>query len=185
MHAPLNLNTYYNDFYVSNKELHITKKGSRIWYYTISCKCGKVFIRPATGFTKRKCCRFCTDIEKQNGVQTTASSEHFPRHFMRRLYMSATARGLSLSLTAEFLEKLYHKQQGKCALSGRELIVPRKSHCGSNENHISIDRIDSDYGYAENNVQLVAAIINRIKNKYSQTCFLSICKEITYYTKGI
>lgn len=76
-------------------------------------------------------------------------------------------------LDDEFLHSIWEKQDGKCALTGRELTYEA--------NHpftASIDRIDSSKGYLRDNVQLVGKVINIMKSDLPQDDFIEICKVI-------
>jgi len=75
---------------------------------------------------------------------------------------------LEFNITLEFLMGLLEIQDGKCAISGLPMLTtthrdecPEGKRC--NPNKLSIDRIDSSYGYTENNVQLVRWIANSMK----------------------
>ena len=48
-----------------------------------------------------------------------------------------------------------------------------------NRLNISIDRINSSLGYTKDNVQLVAAIVNRMKTDLPDSEFIKICSIIT------
>lgn len=62
----------------------------------------------------------------------------------------------------DYLLELWKKQDGRCAISGKELSCNFNDLFG-----VSIDRIDPNVGYMEGNVQLVCQAINFAKNKYS------------------
>ena len=48
---------------------------------------------------------------------------------------------------------------------------------------VSLDRIDSTKGYMRGNLQLVTAVVNRMKQEFSQEDFLQMCETITNYTQ--
>lgn len=52
-----------------------------------------------------------------------------------------------------------------------------------NRLNISIDRIDSNLGHSKNNVQLVAAIVNRMKTDLPYSEFIKICSIISENNK--
>lgn len=66
------------------------------------------------------------------------------------------------SLTAEFLHKLWDTQHGKCAITGMPM-----AHRFNDLKSVSIDRIESDKGYVESNVQLVCRWVNLAKGRFS------------------
>jgi len=73
---------------------------------------------------------------------------------------------------------LYYKQDGKCALSGETLTRIGLEDKGINNYNISIDRIDSTKGYTVDNIQLVGAIINIMKNDIEEKDFLLFVSSI-------
>ena len=93
------------------------------------------------------------------------------RHY-HRIKSSAKKRELDFDVTPEFLHELYHKQEGKSAISGRKIVLHR--HDGvvtglaqrpsDNKDLIaSLDRIDSSKGYVQNNVWWISRRENSCK----------------------
>jgi hypothetical protein len=87
-----------------------------------------------------------------------------------------------LTIDIEYAWNLFLKQNRKCALSGIELNFP-KVHKDKNYN-ASLDRINSNIGYVEGNVQWVHKDVNMMKNKYDQNYFIEICKLITKHNEN-
>lgn len=90
----------------------------------------------------------------------------------------AKRRVYSIEVDIKYCWELYIKQNGKCALSGLPIefgIANNKS----SETTASLDRIDSNLGYIEGNVQWVHKHINIMKNVYDQKYFISLCNLIT------
>jgi hypothetical protein len=100
--------------------------------------------------------------------------------------------------TLQFLWELYVKQGGKCALSGlsiqfgKLLRIPKPSVTENSHdqwqsrvdfanNTASLDRIDSNKGYTEDNVQWVHKDINMMKMDLSEAQFKYYCKLIAAY----
>jgi hypothetical protein len=80
---------------------------------------------------------------------------------------NAITRGLCWKLDKNIVSDLFEAQNGKCALSGIELV--------KNPRTWSIDRIDSNKGYELGNIQLVDKRINMMKGTLSQEDFISLC----------
>lgn len=81
------------------------------------------------------------------------------------------------NIDIDFLRELYHKQEGKCAVSGIELTYKR--HLGTKVlTNISLDRIDSKKPYTKDNVQFVCVGINLMKNNIDNEEFLNFFNEI-------
>lgn len=96
-----------------------------------------------------------------------------PENFIKAL-LSHKHRREQLSLS--YLMGLFSKQGGKCSLTGRDMTnITGKGKVYTN---ISIDRIDSDKGYVEGNVQLVCYDVNIMKNCFDQQYFKHICKKV-------
>jgi len=73
--------------------------------------------------------------------------------------------GILINITIDILKNLYEKSN-KCAYSGK--IMTHKFIEDSTSNiqnplNISIDRIDSNKGYTEDNIRLICNIVNRMK----------------------
>lgn len=96
-----------------------------------------------------------------------------PKPKMRRIHKAALHRGLNWNLTALFLENLYNKQHGKCVYTGILL------HLNYGKNSLSLDRIDSNLGYVETNVQWVIKEINFMKQSLTHADFLYYCRLVT------
>ena len=104
--------------------------------------------------------------------------EYIPAHLWNGLLTRArrSERGerAQIDFGIDFLWELYKKQEGKCALSGLEIVFNRKSVL----NTVSVDRIDSRLGYTKENTQLVHKDVNRMKNYYGERYFYQICCAI-------
>jgi hypothetical protein len=87
-----------------------------------------------------------------------------------------TRKPKELTLTIQEAWDLFLQQDRKCALSGIELTFPSKWKDKSWT--ASLDRIDSSEGYILGNVQWVHKDVNIMKNKFSKTYFINICKLI-------
>ncbi len=83
---------------------------------------------------------------------------------------SAKRRGINWKITKQQMEDVFKKQNGKCALSGMEMI-PRKN----TPYRPSIDRIDSTKGYSIDNIQFVCSMVNVMKNKFNEKDFIKMC----------
>ena len=92
---------------------------------------------------------------------------------------NAGVRGLKFEVSFQFLDALFKKQNGKCAISGIQINIVQGRQ--TRETTASLDRIDPDFGYIENNVQFVHKHINYMKWKHNQEYFLKLCKTITRY----
>lgn len=87
---------------------------------------------------------------------------------------NAIAKGLEFSLTTSYLQELWDRQGGKCALSGVDM-----GYIGSGWSTASVDRIDPSIGYVEGNVQWVCWRVNDAKANMNNIDFINMCAAIT------
>ena len=86
----------------------------------------------------------------------------------------ANSKKIPYDLPKGFLERLFDKQNGKCAVSGLTMIIPRREiKTEKSLFQASVDRIDNEKGYTPDNVQFVCLGINYMRNSVS----LEKCKE--------
>lgn len=83
-------------------------------------------------------------------------------------------RNLVVEIDRDFLVKMYHTQNGLCALTNIKM-----EHRWSDPCSISLDRIDSSLGYTENNVQLVCQWVNLAKNNFTNADVLTFLRKYT------
>lgn len=115
-------------------------------------------------------------IKKPSGWR---GGRFIPGRYFSSIKYNAARRRLEFSLTLEYLDALWEKQNGRCAYSNRQLEIPTKSNKGT----ASIDRIDSEVGYIEGNVQFVHKSINTMKWNMGEAEFLQTIEEIYNYKK--
>ena len=99
--------------------------------------------------------------------------------YVKRLRSSAKVRKLDFIITRDFLYSLYKKQGGYCALSGIELrwSAHTKAH-RLNCTTASVDRINSDRGYTEENIQWTHKHLNKMKGTLKQEEFIKYCRLV-------
>lgn len=73
-------------------------------------------------------------------------------------------------VTWETLFELWEKQNGECTYSGLPLSTE-----ANHPHKVSLDRIDSDNGYVADNLQLVSASVNRMKQEFDEEFFVDMC----------
>jgi hypothetical protein len=146
------------------------------------CSCGSIVSvlsrHLQNGGTKR--CWACkVERQKLNGRMSS-------RVYYRTLH-SAKKRGIHVgkNIDKKYLESLYKKQQGKCALTGMEIKfakTTRRDMIGYTT--ASIDRIDSQKGYVKGNMQWVHKDVNRMKSNLKQDRFIELCCEVAEISKN-
>lgn len=85
----------------------------------------------------------------------------------------AIKANLAFDLALPFLEALWEKQQGLCAVSGLP-IDPTSAGTSKQRNPmgLSIDRRDNSQGYTQGNVQLTLFAVNQAKGVWSTECYV-------------
>lgn len=98
-----------------------------------------------------------------------------PRAYWKNLMSGAASRGIEVSIAIEDGWRLFVAQGGRCALTGRAIIIgsPREVDVTA-----SVDRIDPTVGYHISNIQWVHKDVNGMKMAYGQEYFIQTCCEI-------
>lgn len=148
------------------------KSKKREWYVEVRCECGKEeWVRiHALRQGKANLCANCRS--KGERSPTFKGYKDMPGRVMSRIKGSASARKHTqntIEFDAQFIYELFHKQNGKCNISGIEL----------DWNTASLDRIDSSIGYTKDNVQWVHSIVNKMKLNMKDEELIKWCKLIT------
>ena len=160
----------YGDYTVLDAEIRRRSNGAI--QFPVRCKCGKE--------------TFCTKQELQTGKRNRCDScgkkrrfgervDNISINFFHNYKRNAISRNIDFNITLEYVAALFKKQEGKCALSGLDIIIegtPWKGQTGS------LDRIDPKKGYVEGNVQWVHKMVNELKWDLQQKEFFSIVKRI-------
>lgn len=88
----------------------------------------------------------------------------------------------SFNLTNEYLEGLWKKQDGCCNISNIKLELPLGARGFKTKkpfNGASLDRIDSNKGYIEGNVQFICMGLNYMKNNWPEEYFIKNLIEVS------
>jgi len=90
----------------------------------------------------------------------------------------AKKNGWEHDITSTFLCSLWEGQEGICALTGDTLSLITTEGKRDKSGIVSLDRIDSERGYVEDNVCLVTAQSNFSKGSNSYEDYVELCKKI-------
>jgi hypothetical protein len=101
------------------------------------------------------------------------------RHFSN-IRLGAKHRNIHFDITIEEIWDLYVEQNGKCAISGEDIVL---SLDRDTEVTASLDRIDSNAGYTIENVQWVHKEINCMKMDHPEKHFLEWIEKIYLFQK--
>lgn len=189
----------YGDYTVISEET--SYKGFTHVHFHVKCKCGKeCFVR--AGWLKNgrmQACKSCVSKRVYAESKASGKSIGFIKithegvgDITKTLYnhykANAKVRDIPWNLTLEFLWELYLKQDKKCAVSGLDIwFTDKRKFANVNWElmNASLDRIDSNKGYEEGNMQWVHKEYNRFKNNYSMEKFLEMCKTVVEYHQGL
>lgn len=107
--------------------------------------------------------RYCSKECSYKGSRISEFQCHFDS-----IKKGAVKRKKEFDLDVKFLEELYLKQNGKCAITNVPIEVKHKNDITVLYNSASLDRIDSSKGYTEDNVQWVMLGINYMKLNFPE-----------------
>jgi len=155
-----------------------TKKGRIIRYYLCRCDCGKeTEVRRdylITGHT-----RSCGCLKRKKGKTNKCWTGHeeISGGLWTHIKRHAKTRNLEFSVTIEDAWKKFEKQKGRCALTGIEI--------GFNDcRTASLDRIDSNRGYTNDNIQWLHKDVNWMKGTFPSSRFVELCLAVSEHQRG-
>lgn len=150
-------------------------------YWNCVCECGKTLEVVAYQLNKnnKRCIKSC-GCDRYTWIDK--SSKDISGTYFSHMRNSAKYRKIEFKITIDYLQKLWDKQCGKCALSGKELTLIKGRKWNGQTG--SVDRIDSSKGYVKGNLQWVYKDINFMKLKLSNEEFIKICSEVYNYNKN-
>ncbi len=93
----------------------------------------------------------------------------------------AKDKKLQFELDLEFLNDLYSKQSGRCALTNIIFDFVFDEKFSKRPFSPSVDRIDSKIGYIKSNVRLVCGAVNYALSEYGDQIFDTICESRIQY----
>lgn len=157
-------------------------------YYKVKCDCGHIYytghptlVRKSKG-TTLPYCNACFSSDKKKPKRNTMVSDNISKSLYGKLVYNAKIRGIDFKLSPEYLEDLWVKQNGKCALSNLDITLDVRSiDVKYTKGTASLDRIDSTIGYIEGNVQWVHKYINYMKCDFTQNEFIDFCIAVANF----
>jgi hypothetical protein len=105
---------------------------------------------------------------------------HVPARLWSNIINNAKLRGLEVNITPDDIYQQYLKQDKKCALSGKAMVLCTDVRLST----VSVDRIDSKVGYCLGNIQLVLKQYNQAKMDLTDKEFYNLCKSVYFNLKG-
>lgn len=151
------------------------------------CDCGNYKIVLARHLSGKRSTKSCGCYIKEvkykllmQGKSWGGYGEISGQYFNHLKYL-ANRRGIEFNIDIEYAWNLYLKQNCLCSLSGQEIIFTRNRRTRPKVQTSSLDRIDSNKGYIEGNVQWVHKIVNNMKQSLPDIEFIKWCKLISNY----
>lgn len=109
------------------------------------------------------------------------SVEDFIDHLHQKAKKRAKQASLCFSITRDYLIKLFDDQDGKCAITNIPMTF--KVGNGRVNTNISIDRIDSNKGYTDDNIWLVCTVVNLMKLNFTMQNFIDYCEAAVRFKR--
>lgn len=149
-----------------------TKDGYVKVMWKCQCRCGKVQLIERYDLTHSKT-RSCNACAKRGGYGEISG------FYWANVKQGAKRRNITFSLSIKRAWELFVQQEGRCALSGVELVFTWRS--ANKEQTASLDRIDSSKGYVIENVQWVHKDINNMKQAMTESKFIELCTNVVMH----
>lgn len=158
--------------------------------------CGKKYFKAISEYKRNQdngrpsyCSRQCAGHvnliinvgDKRFDISKFAGKNCIKKEPFKRYIRIAKARDKFVNVDVAYLENVWNNQNGKCVYTGVSLMHPKES--GENDYIItaSLDRINSNFGYIQGNVQFISVCMNMMKNKLNHAQTIEICRQIAKY----
>jgi hypothetical protein len=167
----------FNGWEVIEKIERKNKNGDNTVTWLCRCKCGSIKEKQTASLNSPVESRRTKECAKCRGFNHR-SKEVISQSAWSNIIHSAQSRNLELSITKEYVTKLFIKQEQKCALTGLPIFFPEVTYRKC-EGTASLDRINPKLGYVHNNVQWVHKKVNAMKQDLDENIFLKFCKIVS------
>jgi len=132
----------------------------------------------------QRCMRQQRTTDHSDHPLYTPELDTYFRKLMNGLKNGASSRRngqMLVMITKEDLLDRYLANDGRCEATGVQLRPYAKIKGKKNYLAPSVDRIDSDHDYTLSNIQIVAAVVNIMKNEMSMDVFTTWCQRVVNY----
>lgn len=146
-------------------------------YWKCICDCGNETVvkhTHLTGHTIRSC--GCVHLYLQEKHPHWKGIGKISGAYIYQVKKSAEKRNLFFQITKEEMWKKFLDQDGRCALTGVELLFD--SELRKRDGNASLDRVDSSKGYAVDNVQWIHKVVNIMKQDLPEKELIKWCQLI-------
>ena len=142
-------------------------------YYKVKCDCGtELYKLPIELLHEDKDfqCEKCAHIENLSNIKIkNGQIGELTKTRFTRLKRSAEKRGHEFNVSIEYLWNLFNSHNKICSITGDTI---------NDFKDASLDRIDSNIGYIEGNVQWVTRQANLSKHIMTMTQLYEFCKKV-------
>lgn len=170
-----------------DSKIRLSKNISKKSGFKICNKCNKK--KSTDNFNRDKskpdgCDNQCNECQKKVKTEYKSTLNGYMRTLFGSIKRRAKKNGILVEISLNDLFDLYEQQKGLCALTGISMSHTHQNpdvvECHvKNMYNISVDRIDSDKNYVNDNIQLVCYIINNMKWDISNDKFVEVAKKVT------
>ena len=138
------------------------------------CKCGRENSINGQSLTQLKThsCGKCEFSKAFTGKGKLSGT------YFKSLKRRAIRDQLEFTIDVNYLWNLFQFQNERCALSGIRLELVHSYSRNCKQQTASVDRIDSNKGYIQGNVQWVHKILNELKSNTPNDEFIKWCKLV-------
>lgn len=152
-------------------------------YWLCLCECGnqtKVSTPSLNNGHVKSCGCIISKFDRTRNIKNNTL---IPTYLFNQIERGAKSRNIEFNISIDYIWFLFNIQNKKCSLSKLDLTFPKNAR---EKNYTaSLDRIDSNIGYIEGNVQWVHRDINLMKNSLSQDYFIKMCSLICEENKKL
>ena len=164
---------------------------SRNLYWLVQCECGELAWRNSAVIQSGKStrCKKCgnkvyideSGMAKVNSIILSKYNQTI-QGLPTRKHRGRKSE-LTFNISVEYLNNLYEEQNHICALSG--ISLEPDLNLTMQQQNMSIDRINSNIGYEEGNIQWVDKRINMMKGSLSNEEFIELCIKVAEYNNKL
>ena len=122
------------------------------------------------------CKNCCTVGNVRSRAKQNSTIEGRARVFLQNAKKSAFKRQHLFEISVADVVDCWNAQENICAYSGRLMTLE-----AGKLNTVSIERIDSNVGYTQENTILVCQAINRMKSDFEFDDFYNLCRDVAQF----
>lgn len=126
-----------------------------------------------------KKCEYRRNLRLKRAIKDNDIEFYIKRRVLK-LKSDCKRKGIEFNLTKEFLYNLWKKQNGKCFYTNLEMNNSLKQKGFQSWNSPSLDRLNPDKGYVENNVVWCTFAVNSFKQSLTYQDFMDQLSKIKW-----